>query len=387
MKSNGNSKIGGIILFPILLIIGIGLLWWNEGNYVKTASAIKEAKDIYVEVKDGKKETSNDNKVIATSGQMVVNDNVTDSTFGITRKTAVLERVVEMYQWDENCDEDNHCTYDSKWADYHLSGGSGHTNPEMPYNNEKFYSSNSVMGDFKLTKDNLEFLDANTPYHLDAKDAARNNMKLVGINYLYKGNSMDRPEIGDVRVSFNYMNNDQPVTISVLGLQKGDNITKYVAKSGKSIIYAEEGVHSGDEMFQTLTKNNKTTTWIFRLIGFVLLTIAFASIFSPLRFFTDRIPVLGNIVSSISGFFSIIAGFAISVIVIAIAWLAYRPLIAIAAIAAVVGLVFLYLKMKKNKVTPQVQTVPSVQSNQSIPMNQAEQTSQENTINNQNIQQ
>lgn len=357
MKNKAKDTFGGLIACPILLIIGVCLLWWNEGNYVKTASAIKEAQSDYVTVKDAKYDSKNDNKVIVTSGSIIVGSDAIDETFQIGDRTAILERHVEMYQWDENCDSDNHCSYSKKWSDTPISSTtfkSGHENPDMPFKSETFYSDNVTLGDFNLSDKNLSYLNTDSTYKLEEKDATNNNMTLLSTNQLYKGKDSTKPEIGDLKVSFSRFGSEN---VTVLGVQNDKNITKFVGKSGKSVMYSMEGIRTGEEMFQKLVDNNKMMTWLLRLVGLILLISAVASIFAPIRLLTDRIPILNSIVGTLSGLFAILVGFALTVIVIAIAWLAYRPVAAIIAIAVVVALVVLFVKTKskKNKETPKVE--------------------------------
>ncbi|MBQ6538904.1 MAG: TMEM43 family protein [Bacilli bacterium] len=345
---NKNSA-GSILLFPILLIAGIGLLWWNEGNYVKTASAIKEAQSDYLEIKDAKYDAKNDKKVVVVSGPIVVSSEAVDQQFKIKDMTAILERTVEMYQWEEDCDEDNHCTYEKKWSESEISSAgfkSGHSNPSMPYKSETFYSDNVTLGDYSLSRNNLEYLNADSPYQLNQQDATNNGMTLLQDNRLYKGKDFTQPEIGDLLVSFSKFTSDK---VTVLGVQNGTTVTKFVGKSGKKVMYTMEGIHTGDEMFQKLIDNNKMMTWLLRLVGCICLICAIASIFAPLRFLTDRIPILGGIVGGLTGFFALLVGLALSIIVIALAWFAYRPLASIIAIVVMAGLVILYIKMKGKK--------------------------------------
>ena len=97
------NKSGGIIGGIILVIIGICLLWYNEGRTVKTQKAISEAKKTYIEVKSDKVDSKNEGKLIATNGKIdLTNANeLVDNTFGIKTKSAKMVRSVEMYQWTE----------------------------------------------------------------------------------------------------------------------------------------------------------------------------------------------------------------------------------------------------------------------------------------------
>ena len=122
-KQTKNAKGGGIISGLLLLVIGIGVLWYNEGRTVATQSTINEAKKNYTDVSSKKIDEKYDGKLIATKGKIDLSEasTPTDSTFGISAKAAKLVRTVEVYQWKENCETDDNdqknYTYEKVWED------------------------------------------------------------------------------------------------------------------------------------------------------------------------------------------------------------------------------------------------------------------------------
>lgn len=119
---NNNTKKGsGILGGLIFLVVGIVILWSNEGRTVKTQSAILEAEKNYIQVKSDKINSKNDGKLVATKGKIIADslDELKDDIFGINVKAVKLRRVVEMYQWEEECEEDDNnntkCTYEKVW--------------------------------------------------------------------------------------------------------------------------------------------------------------------------------------------------------------------------------------------------------------------------------
>ncbi len=104
----------GVIIGILLLIGGTVLLWWNEGNNVRNIRALEEVKKSVIDVSGAKVDSKNEGKVIATNGEFVVEDEaLVDDEFKISVKTARLERVVEVYQWQERSetDDNDHTTY------------------------------------------------------------------------------------------------------------------------------------------------------------------------------------------------------------------------------------------------------------------------------------
>ena len=102
-----NTKKGsGILGGLIFLVVGIVILWSNEGRTVKTQSAILEAEKSYIQIKSDKIQSKNDGKLVATKGKIDSDslNELRDDTFGINVKAVKLRRKVEMYQWQENED-------------------------------------------------------------------------------------------------------------------------------------------------------------------------------------------------------------------------------------------------------------------------------------------
>ena len=106
------------------------------------------------------------------------------------------------------------------------------------------------------------------------------------------------------------------------------------------------GTKSANEMFSSAESANKMLTWILRLIGFILMGSGFSAVFKPLPMLLAFVPFLRKIVSAGVGVVAWLLAFILSLLVIAIAWLFYRPVLSIVLIAAVVGIIVLIKKMK-----------------------------------------
>ena len=88
------------------------------------------------------------------------------------------------------------------------------------------------------------------------------------------------------------------------------------------------------------------------IVGLLLVVFGVKSMFSLLPTLFKVLPFLGNIVDAGVGLVCWIFGLAWSLIVIAIAWLVYRPVIGILLlVAAVAGIIF--LKSRSKKTVPQ----------------------------------
>ena len=358
-KSKSGGIFGGIVAGIILIIVGIGVLWWNEGRTVKVQKGINEAKKVYVQVKSDKVDSKNDGKLVATNGKLDLSESeeLVDSDFGIKIKSALLNRNVEMYQWVETCETDDNdnerCTYKKEWSDSLIDSSdfkesSKHSNPDsMPYESEEFAASNVKMGAYTLPKDLLKRLSTDKKVSneqlVEEYNKSKEDYEVVK-NYITTVKEDEDPVIGDVRISFEYNDSE---SVSVLAVQTGDSFSKYVTKSGTNIYRIKEGTHTGEVIIQDMTDENTAIKWLLRLLGVLLEVFGFASIFSPIKKLAGFIPFLGGLVDMATGLIALVLGLSVSLVVIAVAWLRFRPILSICLLAVVAVLVFILIKNKK----------------------------------------
>jgi len=86
---------------------------------------------------------------------------------------------------------------------------------------------------------------------------------------------------------------------------------------------------------------------LFRFLGFMLMYIGMGMVFRPLSVLADVIPILGTIVGKGTGFVAFIIAAICSLVTIAIAWIAYRPILAISLLVVAGGCIYLFISKKK----------------------------------------
>lgn len=355
MKKIGNS-FKGILGGFVIIIIGIGLLWWNEGNNVKNLKTTAEAAKSLIDVKSDSVDSKNEGKLIATNGKLINETELEDETFKVKIKTPLLKRIVEVYQWDEDSstddDGDTTYSYSKKWSSDIIDSGnfhrSGHDNPtHKEYEDEEYASDDVKVGAFSLSSNQIKRLSTKANYtSFDPETLTELNLTTSG-NYITNSKDLNKPEIGDMRISFVYNNSTE---ISVLAVQQGNTFVDFVSKAGKTINRIEDGTHSGAEMVENIKKENNLLKWILRAIGALLIISGIGTILKPISTITGFVPILGNIVGAAVGLVSFVLGLAISLIVIAVAWVRFRPVLGIGLlVGAAVLIVFLITRGKKSK--------------------------------------
>lgn len=155
------------------------------------------------------------------------------------------------------------------------------------------------------------------------------------------------PQVGDVRITWTYVGPQKPV--SVVAVQTGNTFAPYVSKSsGYKVDLLETGIKTKEEMFQNAENANTFMAWILRFLGWLIMYIGLSMILKPLSVLGDVLPILGDLIGVGTGIIAFLVSAAVALLVIAVAWVFYRPVLGIVLLAAAVGLIVLLIKKKKS---------------------------------------
>ena len=165
-------------------------------------------------------------------------------------------------------------------------------------------------------------------------------------NVLYFGRTSAAPQIGDVRVTFEKV---VPAKVTIIAQVTGDTFKSYKAKNGKRFQTLVMGKKDADEIFDAQHKANHFWMWILRLVGTLIVISGLKGIFGFLEMILKVVPFIANIIGWGVGVVCKVIGIAWSLIVIAIAWLFYRPLIGIALLVVAGALVWIFAFKGKDK--------------------------------------
>jgi len=359
----GNIKnaFGGMIIGFILFIASFFILWINEGH---SAHQIQIADYIYknaIPVTAESVNRANDNKLISTSAEAKTQETLSDNNISLN-SVLVLERKVEMYQWVEDqttsqqqdmggsTTETTTYSYTKEWTEDEVNSKnfhkSGYVNPPFIIKSQRYNAKLGNLGAFKLTETQTSRIDELTAY-----SSLPPNAKYQSVDGMYyKGLDYSNPQVGDVRISYSYV--PSGTQISVIGEQKYDNsIVPMPSKSGN--IYVQyDGLYTKDEMIEKFRHDNNVITWIFRVVGWLVMFFGLRLIVGPLVAFAGILPLLSNIIDFVTGTVIFAVSLTLSLITIGIAWFAYRPVQSIILFAVVVIIIVLttsYISKMKTK--------------------------------------
>ena len=165
-------------------------------------------------------------------------------------------------------------------------------------------------------------------------------------NVLYFGRVPGSPEIGDVRVTFEKV---VPAKVTVMAVVDGDSFKAFKAKNGKRFQRLVMGKKSGDEIIDIEKETNNMLLWVFRILGVMLVISGLKGIFGFLETILKVVPFIANIFGWGVGVVCTILGLVWSLIIIAIAWLFYRPILGITLLVIAGFLTWVFAFKGKDK--------------------------------------
>jgi hypothetical protein len=367
------DSIKGVIFGIILLLGSFVLLWWNEGRAVRTAESLDEGASIVVSVPADKVEGANEGKLVHVLGNAVTEETLSDPAFGVSTKALRLVRHVDMYQWKEEKKSETRkklgggeetvttYSYTKQWSDHVNSSSSfkepaGHTNPtRMPYEQLDQYARNAKLGAFHLPQEVLSKISDTKKLPVDTNMAAALPGNLAGKakpveGAWYVGADAASPQVGDARVSYEVL---PPGVISLVAQQSANSFRAYKAKAGDDVLLVETGSHDAKQMFKSAQDANTALTWILRGVGWFVMALGMFLILRPIAVVADFIPMIGSLVGAGAFLFAAVLSFGLSLLTIAIAWIAVRPLLGISVlVVALLGFgaaLALALKARKRR--------------------------------------
>lgn len=349
------ESIKGVLFGILLFLVSIPVLWWNEGRAVRTARSLAEGATHVVSVT--RLDPANEGRLVHFTGEASTTETLEDRDFGVHASALRLERQTQMYQWVETANSHDNVggskttvyTYEKKWSDRVVPSAGfkepGHTNPEaMAVAGKDIVASKASLGPFDLSPEIVRrHVDAWQPFPVTLGAAtpaiAPGRVKQDGDSF-YFGDNPSLPNIGDVKISYRVV--PSPVTMSIVAKQAGRGFVPYPAKAGDSILLTAMESKDAGAMFTSAEDSNETLTWILRGAGWLAMTIGVFLVFRPIAMVADFIPFIGSTVSFGAFFLSAMFSSCVSLVVVALAWIFYRPLVGlllfvVAAAAAAVA--------------------------------------------------
>lgn len=385
-RGGGKQTLGGACtgaLIGILLLFGATiLLWTNEADAVRAQQALSEARLALDTGKGG---------LVHVVGELAAELPVQDDAFGIRVKALKLERNVEVYQWREHTSKETRRVagdgrggevvetsetkrYDTDWESREISSQRfahphGHRNPtwsealqvaseganQLPFDRATWEARNVHLNGLTLSSGILtkatrtQALQTNMDAARTALDGSR--AKVVGASiYSDRGCAPPhQPHVGCVRVSWRHAPLEE---VSVLAKKTSRGQLREWPSSagpGYDVALVEFGDREPYQMLESASAAQAMWTWFKRGGGIVLTWIGWALLFGPAQYVASWIPLLSGLVGCVLGLIALGVALAHSLTVIALAWLAQRPIIAGTLLAIVAGTLYYLVKFLRGR--------------------------------------
>ena len=247
-------------------------------------------------------------------------------------------------------------TYHRVWSDRYEDSNrfkqpDGHQNPPMRYHGHVVIARDATLGAFHPGEQVLRLLPADERLPLAPGLAAPLRARVgspvtVVDGDLYFAADPGNPGVGDLRVSYSIAPNGPA---SLIGRQTGSDLTAYQTKAGDQLLMAVAGVKSAAEMFKAAEDENRVLTWVLRVIGAAVMFFGFVLILTPLVVVADVVPFVGSVLGAGAALVALVLTIALGSAIIALAWLWYRPLLAIGALVIGFAIAFGLHKLAARK--------------------------------------
>lgn len=356
------NSIKGIGFGLLLFFASFAVLYWNEGR-VNLADVAVNA----VEVKAG--DTVNEGKQVYTTGAVSTTETLGDELFLVPGDYLALDRKVEMYSWVEKSESkttgntggsettETTYTYVKEWTDMVPSSSNfnvpaGHENPTKKFESTSRTVASAAVNGFAvdLSKMTLPAMDALTLTATNVEQ--KNGGKLEG-NFVYvpaaATNTMQAPQVGDLRVSYTVLKNNTNGTI--FGKLEGGKINPFVDAENDNAQLYRFFAGSRDEALATLDSEHSFMTWILRVVGFLMMWFGLSGLLGIFEVLSSVIPFFGKLVGAVSRTITFIVSLILSAATVLISMILHNvwAIVAVAVIGVIATVVI--LKMKKSGVT------------------------------------
>ena len=373
----GKSFVGMLIGFA-LLVGAVVLLFWNEGRAVATAKSLREGAATVIDVPSDRIDAANDSKLIHVSGETAAEDALEDPLFNISEDAIRLRRNIQVFQWEEKKESKTRdkvgggqettttYSYEKAWSP-ELTRSSQFKSPEDHRNPEKlavpkkeFVAQDATLGQFKLTAEIIgkipgdETLAVSDEHLSNVPPNLQSKLKIESEQF-YLGADPADPQIGDEKISFTVL---RPGTISVVAAQAKQSFAPYTARNGREIELVEAGSISAPQMFAHAQAANRVMTWILRGVGFAAMFFSGMLVLGPISALARVVPFLGSLVEMGFAIVAFLLSAIVSMLVIATAWIVYRPVLGVALIVAAIACIVLFKRLHAKR-TPAAAPTPA----------------------------
>lgn len=325
----------------LLVALGSVALFWNEWRSARAVEALLAAERALVPASLDRVPIEPAGALVHLAGPARPTGPVADPLFPVGALVLRLDRIVEMQQWRETCEgsgNERQCRHDRVWAEGRIASERfrerlGHENPPAPpFDSERFFPREAGLGAYALGAELLALLpaaEAALPAPGAELIAAGRTLRADGGAFL--SGDRDNPAIGDLRVRFRTVPLGE---VSVIAGLDGSVLVPWTAPGGQEVALIRSGILSADELLAGAYERNALTTWGLRLAGVIAVFVG--TVLALIRL-VGIVPLLADLKAQNGKTVALLLALAWSLLVIAAAWLVFRPLVSLMALVLAVS--------------------------------------------------
>lgn len=277
-----------LLLGVVLILASIYLIFQASGVGINGLKPVTVAGVPVTVVLNSPIDPANNNKLIYTYGAPETSILLEDQLIGYKGHGVQLIRRVEMYQWtqtqastkeklDKSIDQETVVyTYQPIWSANLIDSDSfkdkvNYRNPLiMPLDAVKRKVQEVKVGSFRLSPELIELINTEEMIDLSSTDLApfqsRSKSKVFHDGkYIFVGNNVDKPEIGDLRISLVSV---APSVISIIAQQSDATLRPLAMQNNTQIALVTSGQVPPSEM---VTQRNSFVVGLFYVVSLVLM--------------------------------------------------------------------------------------------------------------------
>ncbi len=345
----GNA-LGGIFLGIVLFFVAIGVIFNNEG-----ATNYREVAETAVSYE----EATSPSDFVYVTGKVDSPEMLSDGTYLQEGEYLALDRSVEMFSWIESKrtetegeTEKTVYEYSQTWTSSPANSSNfnqpqGHRNPPLTINEVSKKVGEAKIGEFDVDMERIILPPSKSVTLTEDVLATTGTGYTLNEAYLFTGSgSLMAPQIGDVRIGFDAVQQGQTVTAygrivdnQLLPHNAGENAKLYRMFAG----YAEDAG-------ATMQGEYEFSLWLWRGLGFLLMWLSLTLVLKPIMVILDVVPVLGKFVNGALTFVTFIISLLVSVVVAIVGMVFHNIiLLGLTALAVLVACYFIFFH-KREKV-------------------------------------
>ncbi|ACB28362.1 TMEM43 family protein [Methylobacterium radiotolerans] len=339
-----SNSFAALFVGSLIVIITCVLTFVFEGYSVRVEKALNEIGARVRATPMNRYVPGLDGHLVYVAGATTSVGGVTDIALGVHAAGLKLKRHVEMYQWEEreeNSGSNRRYEYRRVWSEnaiassrFHQQGY--HDNPPFPQTgSQSFGAGDARINAFPVGAMATSRLPATDDLRPDPSVASNLQRTLgrpihIAGGAYFAGRNPSSPQIGDLRIAYRYV---PAGAASFIGKQEPAGLEPFRTHTGQAMLLAETGTHSAADLVAHGQERNQSEIWLWRAASILALFIGFFTLFMPVNILASYIPLVGGIVQGATMLMALVAALTVGPAVSALAWLTYRPIMALSVIA------------------------------------------------------